>query len=136
MRVCLAEYMPMLKGEQRPTSFAVEPRSGNILFSLERCRPSEADKAFQGRWTIASEIKNGKPLNDKEMHWKTWGFWENSAFSGDFNNRLDMSDRISRTGKFFIDATKQPKRITLLPNGTPLNGAKDSPPSTNSTASD
>lgn len=116
LRVCLAEHMPMLKGEQRPTNFAVDPHSGEILFTLERYRPSEDDKAFPGRWTVTSEIKNGEPHSERDMQWKALVFAADSRFAPVLNETFDRRDSRRRdwSGRYFVDAKKQPKSVTLF----------------------
>ena len=67
LKICLAGIPPGLDpAPLRPRGFTVEPESGDVLFVLDRYRPSEEEKAIQGDWTVAVRRENGK---DVAGHW-------------------------------------------------------------------
>ena len=99
LKICLARYLSCVKGDQRPKSFAIAPDSGDILFVLERFRPSQDDKAIEGDWTVVSHTENGKPIED-----------DGASYS--FHND-SIGDGFGAKGPYDLDATKQPRQITI-----------------------
>ena len=124
----LAAYLPTVKSDQRPKNFAVAPDSADVLFVLERYRPPEDEKALeQGSWAIVSQTEDGKPIPRKqlryhspvphqtedgnwamreEFHDITYGFYDDSM-------RATGVSFESPEGPYDLDATKQPKQITI-----------------------
>jgi RND family efflux transporter MFP subunit len=132
LRLCLARRMPEVKTEHRPTQFAIEPRSGDILVVLDRYHPSDDEKAMQGWWNVIDWIEDGKPASSEGIQ-SLAGYWEDDQF------RIDRDVRNARLhpgndgqsvlhlpfsmgggeewktlrGQGFLDAAKQPKTITI-----------------------
>lgn len=117
MKICLRRYLPTLRTPQRPERFAAEPDSRDILFVLERHRPSMDERLLQGNqvwgslWAVVSQIEDGKPLSEETLHGRHCRFarWQ-----------FDISDidtegvsRARTFGLFILDAAKQPKEITI-----------------------
>ena len=72
---------------------------GYILFVLKRFRPSQDDKAIEGDWTVVSHTENGKPIED-----------DGASYS--FHND-SIGDGFGAKGPYDLDATKQPRQITI-----------------------
>ena len=67
LTICF-DYCPPPMKTQRPKSLAVEPGSADVLLVLERYQLTVDEKAIEGDWTAVSQIKDGKPIPDGDMH--------------------------------------------------------------------
>jgi uncharacterized protein (TIGR03067 family) len=68
LRICVARYLPSLKAEQRAEGFRVEPRSGDVLFTLRRYEFTADEKALQeGAWRVVSAAVDGCELPAEEL---------------------------------------------------------------------
>jgi len=68
LRICAARYLPSLVAEQRPEGFRVEPRSGDVLFTLRRYEFTADEKALQdGTWRLVSAVVDGRELPADEL---------------------------------------------------------------------
>jgi uncharacterized protein (TIGR03067 family) len=133
LKICL-RAAPSGQGN-RPKSFQIQPESGDILFVLERHRPSEDERAFNSlyMWTIVELIRNGKPTPPDEisflqrsvdMDWisinRAPGAAPRNPGTAPGNSAptkvmthplaLDFAE-----ARFVLDATNRPKRLTLFP---------------------
>ena len=119
LKICLAQHLSSIKSDQRPKSFAIAPDSGDILFVLERYRPSEDEKAIEGNWSVVSQTDDGKPVPPEQLgeSWMTDGghmvdgkqlvrnirgyYFHDGSTIAPFHE-----------GPYDLDATKTPKQMT------------------------
>ncbi len=110
LKICLTKYQPSFsKDDQRPKSFAIDPKLSDTLVTLERYRPSEEEKKLLGHWAFANYVKNGDPAPDEQLIGKTCEF-KDCFFSIHEENR---GGYIAHWGPFFLDESKEPKQITF-----------------------
>jgi RND family efflux transporter MFP subunit len=114
LEICLSRYVPSLKTDQRPKRFAVEPNSADVLFTLERIRPSEDEKTIAGNWTVAAETDDGKPLADEKRRDLGWQIGDNSFMSYYSSKDATRTPHGTMSGVYRLEADKQPKRITFF----------------------
>ncbi len=120
LKIRLARVMPALSFDQRPSSFAVDPNSGDIQFTLERLRPSKDEQAFErsgGRWAVTSQIDDGKPIADGQRSHREWTFADNNfsiLICGKDANGVKNSEFCPMSGLYRLNADNQPKQITLF----------------------
>jgi HlyD family secretion protein len=107
LTICLARELPWVKGDQRPRGLAIRPGSGDVLFFLDRYRPSDDEKAMQGAWSIAQEIDDGKAISPKKP--VEYGCW----FDDQFISLMPTATSRIRSLLYTLDATKQPKTIAM-----------------------
>ena len=136
LRLCLARRMPEVKTEHRPSKFAIEPGSGDILVVLDRYHPSDDETAMQGWWNLTRWIEDGKSASAERVQTLA-GYWEGDQFRIDSQVReawmnpgkdgrstLQLpvavgwggggsDERRALRGQGFLDPTKQPKTITI-----------------------
>ena len=81
LKICLARHRLAKTEQRRPRHFAVEPSSADVLFVLERTRPSEDEKALYGHWAIVQLVENGRPIPEEKNHAKTCWLSGENGFS-------------------------------------------------------
>ena len=102
LNICLRRCLPV-NGDQRPTSFTIDPDSADASYVLERDRPTPDDKLFQGDWEVLSQIENGQS---------------------------DFSDILPASNFRFVDhhLVKSYKEVKGRPGGTFVLSTTDKPP--------
>jgi uncharacterized protein (TIGR03067 family) len=105
LKICFSKRLRELTSDQRPKSFAIDPNSADTLYVLEREQPSADDKLLKGDWEVVSQIKDGKTLSDDPMRYSKWQFADHSLVT--WQNGASPCG-----GKYVLDATVQPARIT------------------------
>jgi len=118
MKICLRNILPRVTGGQRPEAFSVDPDSGDVLFLLERYRPSEAEKQLQGTWIVESEIVDGEPVSEDENTPRLCTFHEDYA-------SIPSRER-GGPCPFVLDAAEDPKRITFFEHASFEDGRRKS----------
>ena len=117
LTICLRRTFPEIQTNQRPTSFTVDPSSGDILFVLNRYQPTDDEKAIQfpHQWTLVENTVDGRPVAADKAHPIAWMFENNrrNRFSSDVSGG-DSEGRKGMVGVYFLDPAKQPKTITLF----------------------
>ncbi len=112
LKICVAQYLPSLKSDQRPKSFAVDPQSADSLFVLERHRVSADEEAIDGRWTVAAQVDDGKPASAEKLRGKECLFVD--QFMGMIDNSAGSRGMPGWPWLLCVlDTAKQPKRIVL-----------------------
>jgi RND family efflux transporter MFP subunit len=120
LKIRLARVMPTLNFDQRPSRFAVDPNSGDVLFTLERFRPSKDEEALEssgGRWAVTSRIYDGKAIAEKQRSHSVWTFSNNTFASlvrGEDANGVQNSESCPMSGLYRLNEDNQPKQITLF----------------------
>lgn len=114
----LARFLPSVTVDQRPKSVREESGTGEVLFELERYRPSDDEKAIQGKWAIASLTEDGKVSADEANRSKY------VRFSDDFftvEGKNQMSERIGGlySGVLALNPENVPKSITFFNDHDP-----------------
>ncbi len=112
LRIHLTERQPALQEDvQRPKAFRIESDSGDILFVLERRRPSEDLRAFLGKWALIAQFEDGRPLADDKLRRREYLFSELSISVLEKTDYATLDDVLQ--GEFVLDAARHPKRITI-----------------------
>ncbi len=106
LKICLSRCVPTLKSDQRPKGFAIGPGSGDILFVLERYRPSEDETAMQGRWMITRLSIDGDRISAEKLRGREFVF--DDQFMGETDGSWPY-----RWELFILDAGKETKSITF-----------------------
>ncbi len=117
--ICLRRILPWVKTEQRPTQFAIEPSSSDIVITLER--PGADEKAIAGNWEPVSRVDDGKSSEIKVFFHVT--------VSEESENQLVIVTKApnekpsQEVVRFALEERKEPKRIAIrASNGDELLG--------------
>jgi HlyD family secretion protein len=105
--------LPEVNLEQRPTQFAAERNSGNILILLDRYHPSDDEKALQGPWKVIGQTEDGKPTSVESLQSLTAMF---SDIGFGITSRTPGGYPVF-DGPCVLDTAKQPKTITMRATG-------------------
>ena len=109
LKICVTSHRPLHEeGDQRPKDFAIDPSSANILFVLERYRPTEDEKAILGDWAFIAQVEDGKTVSAENLHDRKLKFEDDNYFRespGEGSGPM--------FGSYALDSAKQPKRISI-----------------------
>ena len=126
LKICLADYLPSLKADQRPKDFTIEPGSNKAVITLQRYQPSADEKALMGKWNLTGENGDEKAIVN--------GRWENilSLSFSDYRCRFENGSLgtfnvldIWRDCIYVIDPDKDPKQIKIYPTNPGLRPGQD-----------
>ena len=91
----------------------MEPDSGDILLVLQRSRPLDDEAAIQGRWSVITDIEDGKPApKEDDVRSVTMAF-RGDAFYYDRNHRTRRPGDDHMDGLMVLDPANKPKSITM-----------------------
>ena len=90
---------------QRPKTLSIEPNSGDVLFVLNRYRGEEEEK-IRGTWAIVTNVTDGVAVPGQD------GVGDLSLDDGNVTSPAYMPGQ--RVQPFYLDPTREPKKITLL----------------------
>jgi uncharacterized protein (TIGR03067 family) len=120
MSICLRRYLPSAKGDQRPKVLTIRPDSEDLLVVLERYRPSEDERAILGDWTVVGQVEAGKPISEEKLRDSSFSIGDRSFHINDtiahrmLNVIVDVPYPSALSVPYVLDASKQPKRITIF----------------------
>ena len=78
LQICFSSYSPSaVSGNLRPKSLKPAPESGDILFVLQRCTPSQDAALLDGNWTLATEVDDGRAVSPVEPEHQPYMFGNN-----------------------------------------------------------
>jgi len=107
LKICLTEYLVAIQGDQRPKSLAPQSDSGEVLFVLERDRPSADEAAvLPGRWDITALTRDGQSQPQEKLSGACAVFVDGEVMIFGDNPRI--------AGSFSLDPSKKPKEITIF----------------------
>ena len=111
LKIRWVRALDWLQGNQHPNDFVVDANSADLSLVLER--PSKDEEAVKGLWLAISQIENGKAVPDTEL----WDLMHGQDFPNPITICQKTSEGKSRdvlSGRWVLDATKQPKSITVF----------------------
>ncbi len=121
LKICLVNYLPSLKTEQRPKDLTVETGSDKVVITIQRYQPSADEKAVQGKWFLSGQIEDGKVV-DKEKSKNNFyiNFSDYSCQDGNIDTNQYQIDKIWHFCIYVLDPDKNPKTIKIyarIPDG-------------------
>jgi uncharacterized protein (TIGR03067 family) len=115
LKICIAKYQPALKADQRPKSFAVDAKSGNLLLTLETSADFKAlhgNRMIPSEWKLVSETRNGEIMptelpidltSSPRLRYPVYFNYDYAVFS--------TGKQCAVTGSYFLEENKYPKKI-------------------------
>ena len=113
LKLRLARRLAEVKSEQRPTQFALERGSGDILILLDRYHPSDDEKAIQGQWKVIGRTEDGKPASAESLQYLKGSCGDEGFVIGSYTPGMTHT---VLWGPYVLDAAKNPRTITIHDN--------------------